>query len=193
MAEKSLPIPQQRHLRERAYDEFKRFVVIFLYLWVVFGLLSIHKSLVLSQSHLDYPEHAFAIINALVFAKVLLVAEHFHLGTRFQNRPLIYPILHKGFLFTVLLICFHIAESVLVGVWHGNTLADSLPPIVGSGLKGCSGGGRHVLHSIVTVLRIQRDCPGDRPQGTTGSDVRAQRERPQADVVGATVSHWSPS
>ena len=81
MAEKSLPIPQQRRLSERAYDEFKRFIVIFLYLWVVFGLLSIHKSLVLSQSHLDYPEHAFAIINALVFAKVLLVAEHFHLGT----------------------------------------------------------------------------------------------------------------
>jgi hypothetical protein len=37
--------------------------------------------------------------------------------------------------FTVVLICFHIAESVLVGVWHGNTLADSLPPLVGSGLK----------------------------------------------------------
>ncbi len=136
MVEESLPLPRQRHLRERAYDEFKRFIVIFLYLWVVFGLLSIHKSLVLSQSHLDYPEHAFAIINALVFAKVLLVAEHFHLGTRFQNRPLIYPILHKCFVFTVVLICFHVAESVLVGVWHGNTLADSLPPIVGSGLKG---------------------------------------------------------
>ena len=73
MAEEILPIPQQRRLGERAYDEFKRFIVIFLYLWVVFGLLSIHKSLVLSQSHLDYPEHAFAIINALVFAKVLLV------------------------------------------------------------------------------------------------------------------------
>jgi hypothetical protein len=136
MAEKSLPIPQQRHLRERAYDEFKRFIVIFLYLWVVFGLLSIHKSLVLSQRHLDYPEHAFAIINAFIFAKVLLIGEHFHLGTRFNHKPLIYPILHKCFLFTVVLICFHIAESVLVGLWHGNTLTDSLPPIVGSGLKG---------------------------------------------------------
>jgi hypothetical protein len=38
--------------------------------------------------------------------------------------------------FTVVLICFHVAESVLVGVWHGNTLADSVPPIVGHGLKG---------------------------------------------------------
>src|SRR5580658_5991255 len=127
MAEESLPIPQQRRLSERAYDEFKRFIVIFLYLWVVFGLLSIHKSLVLAQSHLDYPEHAFAIINAFVFAKVLLVVDHLNLGTRFKDKPLLYPILHKCLVFTVVLLCFHIVESVLVGVWHGNTIRDSFP------------------------------------------------------------------
>jgi hypothetical protein len=136
MAEESPPIPRQHHLRERASDEFKRFIVIFLYLWVVFGLLSIHKSLVLSQSHLEYPEQAFAIVNAFVFAKVLLVGEHFHLGTRFRDKPLIYPILHKCLVFTVVLLCFHIVESVLVGVWHGNTIADSFPPTFGGGPKG---------------------------------------------------------
>ena len=136
MAEASIPMQQKRHLKERATEEFRRFIIIFLYLWVVFGLLSIHKSLVLAQSHLDYPEHAFAIINALVFAKVLLFGEHFHLATRFERRPLIYPILYKSFIFTVVLICFHIVESVLVGVWHGKTIADSFPPILGSGLKG---------------------------------------------------------
>jgi hypothetical protein len=56
MSEESLPNPQERHLKERAFKEFKRFIVIFLYLWVVFGLLSIHKSLVLSQDHLDTQE-----------------------------------------------------------------------------------------------------------------------------------------
>jgi len=135
MTEESLPIPRQ-HVKERATNEFRRFIVIFLYLWVVFGLLSIHKSLVLAQKHLDYPEHAFAIINALVFSKVLLVGEHFHLGTRFKDKPLIYSILHKCFIFTVVLICFHIAESVLMGVFHGHTFADSFPPILGGSLKG---------------------------------------------------------
>src|SRR5271170_6074893 len=136
MTETSLPTRLPHHLKETAFDEFKRFIVIFLYLWVVFGLLSIHKTLVLSQNHLDYPEHAFAIINALIFAKVLLIGEHFHLGTRFKDRPLVYPVLHKCFIFTVLLICFHIAESVLVGVWHGSTIVDSIPPIVGGSIKG---------------------------------------------------------
>jgi hypothetical protein len=130
MAEQSIPIPRQRRLKERASDEFKRFIVIFLYLWVVFGLLSIHKSFVLSrlhsQLHLDYGEHAFAIINAFVFAKVLLFAEDFNLGTRFRDKPLIYPVLHGCFLFTVVLIGFHILEVALVGLWHGNTIANSL-------------------------------------------------------------------
>jgi len=39
MADESLPIPRQLHLKERASGEFKAFLVIFLYLWVVFGLL----------------------------------------------------------------------------------------------------------------------------------------------------------
>ena len=136
MAGESAPIPQPRNLKGRAFEEFKRFVAIFLYLWIVFGLLSIHKSLILSQQHLDYEEHAFAIINAFVFAKVLLIGEELHLGKRFENRPLIYPVLHKCLVFTVVLIFFYLIESVAVGMWHGNTLAASIPPMFGWTPKG---------------------------------------------------------
>ena len=89
-------------------------------------MLSIHKSFILSQRHLNYGEHAFAIINAFVFAKVLLVADHFKLGTRFGEKPLIYPVLHKSFLFTVVLIGFHVIEIALVGLWRGSRIASSL-------------------------------------------------------------------
>ena len=76
------------------------------------------------------------MINAFIFAKVLLIGEHFRLGTRFKDKPLIYLVLHKCFIFTLVLICFYIAESVLVGLWHGDTVVDSLPPILGGSLKG---------------------------------------------------------
>lgn len=59
----------------------------------------------------------------------------FHLGTRFQDRPLIYPILHKCLIFTVVIICFHIVEGVLVGIWHGGTVMNSLPPKSDRSLK----------------------------------------------------------
>lgn len=136
MPDKGHSIPQPRHLKTRAFEEFKRFVAIFLYLWVVFGLLSIHKSLVLSQRHLDQEEHTLAIINAFVFAKVLLVGEQLHLGRRWENKPLIYPILYKCFVFSVVLISFHVIESAVVGVWRGHTIADSVPPMFGWNPKG---------------------------------------------------------
>ena len=72
MAEPTTESGRPRHLREKAVDEFSKLVILFGYLWVVFELLSVHKSIALSEFHLDYLEYAFAIINALVFAKVLL-------------------------------------------------------------------------------------------------------------------------
>ena len=136
MADRSISTHEQRDLAGRAVGEFKRFAVIFLYLWVVFGLLSIHKSLVLSQRHLDVQEHTFAIINAFVFAKVLLIGEHFNLGKRFGGKPLIYPILYKCLVFTLVLLCFHLVESIVVGLIRGNTLANSIPPMLGWSSKG---------------------------------------------------------
>jgi hypothetical protein len=72
MTEPATSRTPQRHPRETATDEFSKLVIIVGYLWVIFELLSVHKSIVLSEYHLNYPEHAFAIVNFLVFAKVLL-------------------------------------------------------------------------------------------------------------------------
>jgi hypothetical protein len=72
MTEPTTPSRQERHPREKATDEFSTLVIIIGYLWVVFELLSVHKCIVLSEYHLNYPEHAFAIVNFLVFARVLL-------------------------------------------------------------------------------------------------------------------------
>jgi len=72
VTEPTTPSEHQRHPREKAVDEFSRLVIIFGYLWIVFEFLSFQKSIVLSDYHLNYPEHAFAIVNSLVFGKVLL-------------------------------------------------------------------------------------------------------------------------
>jgi cell division protein FtsW (lipid II flippase) len=136
MADQSVAVPQKQSFKEKASHEFRRFLVIFFYLWVVFGLLSLHKSIVLSQHHVDVEEHTFAVINAFVFAKVLLVGEQLKFGSRFAKKPLLYPILYKCFVFSLVLIGFHIVESVAVGLWHGNTLAASWPPLLGWNPRG---------------------------------------------------------
>jgi hypothetical protein len=131
MAERIVLSERARNLKEKAFLEFKKFIPIFLYLWVVFALLSIHETIIRAQHHLDYGAHSFAVINAFVFAKVLLVGEHFRLGTRFKHKPLIYPVLYKCLMFSVLLTSFHIVEKVLVGVVGGETVSESFSDLGG--------------------------------------------------------------
>jgi len=126
----------KRSVKERLIEEFKRFLVMFVYLWVLFGLFALHEKIVLRESGLDFTRQGFALINALVLAKVMLIAEGLGLGRHLTSRALIYPILLQSFAFTVVFILFHVLESVVVGMIHGETAAASVPLIGGGGFVG---------------------------------------------------------
>jgi len=72
-------------LKQRSSQQLKEFLVIALYLWMVFGLLVMYKSVILAEYHIDFMYHGFAIINALALAKVMLVAKDLHLDERFNE------------------------------------------------------------------------------------------------------------
>ncbi|MGB6698295.1 MAG: DUF1810 domain-containing protein [Methylocella sp.] len=122
-------------LKTGAIDETRELFGIFIYLWVLLSLVSLHKALVLNDESLIYHQ-GFALINALALAKVVLVAEYFHVGDTLKNRPLIYPIMFKSAVFAVILLCFHMIEETLIGVLHGKTLSQSIPNIGGGKLQG---------------------------------------------------------
>ena len=113
-------------LKQKAYKEIKEFYLIALYLWVVFSLFILYKSVILAEEHISFAFHGFALINALALAKVVLVARHFHLGEGFDDAPLIYPTIFKSALFTILLACFKILEDVAVGHFHGKSFQESI-------------------------------------------------------------------
>ena len=81
-------------LKEKAAFQLKEFFGMFLYLWVLFVLFVIHQSIILAEEHINYQAQGFAIINALILAKVMLIGEDLHLGKRFEDKPLIYYFAH---------------------------------------------------------------------------------------------------
>lgn len=127
---------RRRRLKERATEEMRRFVVLFLYLWLLFGMFVLNERIILKQHGIDFAAQGFAVFNALVLAKVMLVAENLDLGRWLARRPLIYPILHDALLFTLLFILFHVAEKVAIGLIHGQSVRSSVPAIGGGGLAG---------------------------------------------------------
>lgn len=129
-----------RHaLRDKALVEAKNFSVIVGYLWVLFILLEAHKWVILRQHNMSSEfgyKVGFSLINALVLGKVIFIAEALQAGERLRGKPLIYSILYKSAVFSIILMCFHFVEQVLVGMFHGKTVAQSIPEIGGGGLEG---------------------------------------------------------
>jgi len=131
--------PNGKHhhnVKEKVAHEVRELVFIFLYLFVWFGLFTIHESIVLEQHHIGFTPYGFAAVNALILAKVMLVAQDLRLGHRFEDRPLIYPVLLKSLLFAIVFICFHVVEHVIVGLWYGKAILQSMPGFGGGGIDG---------------------------------------------------------
>jgi len=122
-------------LIDAAGREARKFFVIFLYLWVLFGLFALHKSILLPDEGIVYGQ-GFALVNAFVLAKVMLVADNLHVGDSFETRPLIYPVLFKSAIFAIILVCFDLVEEVVVGTVRGKTISESIDAIGGGTLEG---------------------------------------------------------
>jgi hypothetical protein len=127
----SSPAPK-RTWKQRIVHNFRELLAMFLYLWLLLALFTFHKAIVLSEHGIHFQPFGIAFINAFVLAKIMLVAEEMNLATRWRKRAPIYPILHKSILFAIILVAFSFAEDIVVGLWKGKTVAQSLPRI-GSG------------------------------------------------------------
>src|SRR6202043_2169945 len=123
-------------LKQRLFDEVIKFLKIAVYLWVMFGVFALHESVVSAKDHINYHFYGFALINALILGKVMLVAEDFHFADWFKDRPLIYPILCRAVAFSILFLVFDVVEEVLVGVFKGKTIGESIPSFAAQGLSG---------------------------------------------------------
>ena len=125
-----------RSLKARAAEEFRKFVVLFVYLWILFGVFALNQGVVLRENGIEWTTQGLAFVNALVFAKVMMLFEMFDPGAWLRRRPLIYPILYESFLLMILFLIVHVIEKVIEGVIRGHTVMDSLPSIGGGGLVG---------------------------------------------------------
>ena len=110
-------------LRQKAAHEFKQFVGIFLYLAFFFCSVATYRMLLVKDFRDLYFIYSFALINAFVLAKVILLGEYAHLGKKFEDKPLLLSSVLKAFIFTLLVICFHYFEEGVKRLLHGENMA----------------------------------------------------------------------
>jgi len=87
-----------------------------LYITLFFSIFTDYRRLILAHYQIPYRDYGISLIKGLILAKVILIAEHFHLGAGFENKPLIIPTLYKSFIFTIAVAILSVIEAVIRGL-----------------------------------------------------------------------------
>lgn len=116
-------------IKSGVVEEGKQLLVIFLYLWVLLTLFSLHRAFIFNEDLLTYHQ-GLALVNALALAKIILIGQKLHLGEAKKDSPVAAPALLKSLIFGVLLVAFHVVEETAVGVFfRDKTVADAVPKL----------------------------------------------------------------
>jgi hypothetical protein len=110
----------------RVFAELKAFAIIALYLWVILGAFTVYRRLILAESGITYLHYGVALIEALIIAKVILIGSLFGFSRRFEDKPLIVPVLYKSMLFGILVVLFGVVEHLVDGWMHKQGLLGGL-------------------------------------------------------------------
>lgn len=142
-------------LKHQAIEEFRHYFVITLYLWVLFVLFSIYKRMILQQHGVSVWEQSFAIINAMVFGKVILIAQALNLGAGLRKYPLIFSVVGSSIFFTIVLFAFHILEEAIRASVMGLPLGNSVVDFGGGNLQGFLTLGAIVFVALIPLFIFQ--------------------------------------
>jgi len=102
-------------LKERAAEELRVFGITALYLWAFLGSFTVYRRLILAETGVTYLHYGFALIEALIIAKVVLIGKMFGFTRRFEDKPLVVPVLYKSLLFGIFVLLFGILEHLVEG------------------------------------------------------------------------------
>ncbi|HEY6413300.1 MAG TPA: hypothetical protein VIX42_06415 [Edaphobacter sp.] len=113
--------PTKPGFKQKAKQEFKEYLVISLYLAFFFSALVTYTTLLLRSHDVESESlnYTFAIINALVIGKVILIGKMMKLGSRVEARPLYQSVILKSFLYGLLVFVFHLIEEFVKRLIRG--------------------------------------------------------------------------
>ena len=123
--------PGARNWKKRVVRELIRYWINVLYLAVFFGAFAWYRRFVLAGYGIDYLHYGGAIVEAMILGKVILIGEALGLSRGLENKPLIYPTLHKAVVFTIFVGIFAIVEEIIGAVLRGKGVAADLDALRG--------------------------------------------------------------
>jgi hypothetical protein len=105
--------------KQKLMHELREMLVLSGYLAFFFCALTTYKMFLLNQYEIDEWSYGFALINALVVAKVIMIGDLAKIGKKHESKPIFFAAVWKSFLYGLLVFAFHIVEEVVKRMIHG--------------------------------------------------------------------------
>jgi hypothetical protein len=127
------PDVKDRKLKEKLFHGIAVYWVYVIYLTLVFATFTQYRRLILADAGLIYTDYGVALIEALIFAKLIMVGDALQLGRRLDQKPLIVPTVVKTMIFTLLVSVFTFIEHAVKGLWKGTGVMQGILDFLGKG------------------------------------------------------------
>ncbi len=127
------PDKKNGSLKQKILHEVTVYWVYVAYLTMVFAAFTQYRRLILADAGITYANYGVALIEALIFAKVIMIGDALRLGRGLEHKPLIVPTLLKTAVFTLFVSAFTLIEHAVKGLWKGKGLMGGLMDFLGKG------------------------------------------------------------
>jgi hypothetical protein len=124
---------KKKSLKEKIFHELVEYWINVIYLTLVFAAFTVYRRFLLAAYDITYTNYGFAVIEALILAKVIMIGAVFRLGRGLEQKPLIYPTLYKTAIFTLFLGIFTVLENVVKVLWKGTGFTGDIADFLGKG------------------------------------------------------------
>jgi hypothetical protein len=105
------------------------FYLYTLFLFILFSIFNTYQRLLLNDFGYHHIYYGYALVQALILAKVILIGEEMKIGKRYEINPLIYPVIYKTVIFTLVVLTLTLLEHFIAGLFAGRTMAETFASI----------------------------------------------------------------
>jgi len=119
----ALSAEKKAHVKEKAIEEGRKLILYTGYMAFVLAAFANYRRLILAEYQIGYFHYGYALVEAAVLAKVVMIGEALGLGERYSERPLIITTLFKSVAFAAFAVAFAVVEHLGEGAIHHKNLA----------------------------------------------------------------------
>lgn len=142
-------------LKSKVLHEIVEYGFNVIYLTLVFASFTMYRRLLLAAHDIVYTNYWFALIEALILGKVIMIGGMLRLGGGLEDKPLIVPTLYKTAIFTIFCFFFTLAEHAIRGLVSGHGVAAGLAEYAAQGYQVILGNSMVVFVALIPFFAVK--------------------------------------